>query len=152
MPRRWLAGLAAVSSLLSIVPAPAGPHVPLPPDRAYRAYVRTIIVDTVGTVAGTAALRDCRSDRTQCQNALRRAQARVRTFQSDLDTNPPPPCLTQVDNRIRAGLEFSQTGLQIVEEGVRQEDSTRLIEGAVLALAGDARLAGAIRQALTTDC
>lgn len=152
MPRRCLAAWAAAASLLGIVPAPAGPHVPLPPDRAYRAYVRTVIVDTVGTVAGTAALRDCRSDRTQCENGLRRAQARVRTFQSDLDTNPPPPCLAQVDNHIRAGLDFSQTGLQIVEEGVRQEDSTRLIAGVVLALVGDVRLAGAIRQALTTDC
>ena len=119
----------------------------------FRAYVSTVLVDGSSVVSTTAELQECiASNRSACEKGLRDARMQVKSFQSDLDANPPPSCLGNTDPLLRAGLGFALKGIDLTQQGVSQENRLKLVQGSLLLAAGMFRTGQAMHAARTANC
>src|SRR5215471_8049355 len=163
---------AAASGPLAATPTPAATPVPTPtpaptptagptalPETAadrqqrFRAYVSTVLVDGSSLASATTELQECiASNRSACEKGLRDARMQVKSFQSDLDANPPPSCLGNTDPLLRAGLGFALKGIDLTQQGVAQENRLKLVQGSLLLAAGIFRAGQAMHAARTANC
>jgi hypothetical protein len=119
----------------------------------YRPYVSSLIVDGSGLIAATTELQSCiSSDRSGCIKALNDARDRINSFQSDLDANPPPSCLTGTDPTLRAGLGFYLKGIDLAKQGVNEHNRLKLAQGSLLIAAGTFRTGQAVHAARNASC
>ena len=139
-------------------PSPTGRPTALPETAAdrqqrFRAYVSTVLVDGSSLASATTELQECiASNRSACEKGLRDARMQVKSFQSDLDANPPPSCLGNTDPLLRAGLGFALKGIDLTQQGVAQENRLKLVQGSLLLAAGIFRTGQAMHAARTANC
>ena len=163
--RLGIAVFFVLALLVTIVPAQtaeaAGPSPspspsPSPPSRdqqdQYRAYVSMLAVDGAGVMAAVIGLRSCHDGRNACRTALGEARAEVKTFESDLDQTPPPPCLNGADDQIRTSLGLYDRGLELVEEGANTQDRLKVIQGGILVAVASLKLGSAVRAVRQSNC
>ena len=137
----------------SPLPSPGASPEPGVDQQHFRTYVSTVLLDGTALTAATTQLHTCiASDRPGCTRALSDARARVNSFQSDLDANPPPSCLGDTDVTLRAGLGFYLKGIDLAEQGVSERDRLKLAQGGLLIGAGTFKTAQAVHGARTSSC
>jgi hypothetical protein len=134
-------------------PSPGATPQPVTDQQRFRPYVSALIVDGSGLIAATTELQSCiSSDRSGCIKALNDARDRINSFQSDLDANPPPSCLTGTDPTLRAGLGFYLKGIDLAKQGINEHNRLKLAQGSLLIAAGTFRTGQAVHAARTADC
>jgi hypothetical protein len=115
--------------------------------------VSTVLVDGSSLASTTTELQECiASNRSACEKGLRDARMQVKSFQSDLDANPPPSCLGNTDPLLRAGLGFALKGIDLTQQGVSEENRLKLVQGSLLLAAGMFRTGQAMHAARTANC
>jgi hypothetical protein len=144
---------AAVPSASPTGPPTASPETAANRQQRFRAYVSTVLVDGSSLASTTTELQECiASNRSACEKGLRDARMQVKSFQSDLDANPPPSCLGNTDPLLRAGLGFALKGIDLTQQGVSEENRLKLVQGSLLLAAGMFRTGQAMHAARTANC
>jgi hypothetical protein len=149
---------ATPAPAITPAPSPASTPSPSPPtssvgQQRYRAYVSTVLIDGASLVSATAGLQNCVSSRRDaCKKALSNARGQVATFQSDLDDNPPPSCMDNADPQLRAGLGFYQKGIELIQQGVNEQNRLHMVQGLLLIGVATWRTGQAVRTARSSSC
>ncbi len=143
------------TSLPSPAPSSAPAAAASRQQKAYRAYLVTVLTQSTALTGATLRLATCWQHwvgRANCEQAVALAEGEVRTFQTDLDKNPAPACLATADSRLRTGLDLQQRGLQLVSDAMHHHDRLQLGQGLILLTAGQAAIVQALRQGRKAQC
>ena len=157
-PTSQVAPTATPAPAITPAPSPASTSSPSPAtsserQQRFRAYVSTVVIDGASLVSATAGLKDCVSSRRDaCKDALSDARGQVAMFQSDLDANPTPSCMDNADPQLRAGLGFYQKGIELIQQGVDEQNRLRMVQGLLLIGAATWRTGQAVRTARSSAC
>lgn len=153
-----IASTATLAPAITPAPSPASTPSPSPATRSereqrFRAYVSTVLIDGASLVGATAGLQNCVSSRRDaCKKALSDARGQVAKFQSDLDDTPTPSCMENADPQLRAGLSFYQKGIELIQQGVNEQNRLRMVQGLLLIGAATWRTGQAVRTARSSAC
>jgi hypothetical protein len=147
-----LALAAPVTSGAQAAPNPGSRGPTDEQHQLYRAYVSTIVQNGASVIVSTMALTGCRDGRAKCLALIQDASKQVSQMQSALESTPPPDCLATTDEKLQDALAFQQNGLSTAESAVKQQNRLRLVQGALLTVAGAWRAGQAVASAREASC